>query len=186
MEVEGTSLEGLKIIKPEVHEDSRGFFLESYNKKDLMNALGKDLLFVQDNHTKSAKGVLRGLHFQIKNPQGKLIRALRGEIFDVVVDLRKDSKTFGNWHSLILSENNKTQLWVPPGFAHGFLVISDSAEVAYKTTDYWYPKYEKTLIWNDPQISIKWPNDHPSLSKKDSEGAELEELLTLLDKLKKY
>lgn len=180
MEIKETPLEGVKIIKPSVFEDERGFFLESYNKKKFEGVIGKKITFVQDNHSRSKKNVLRGLHFQIKKPQGKLIRVLKGEIFDVVVDLRKDSKSFSNFYSLLLSEENKKQLWVPEGFAHGFLVISDSAEVSYKTTDYWYPEYEKTLIWDDEIVSVDWPCENPSLSIKDSEGLTLSKLVSIL------
>ena len=180
MEVKETPLEGLKIIKPSVFEDQRGFFFESYNRKDYKKILGKNISFVQDNQSKSKKNVLRGLHFQIKKPQGKLIRVLKGKIFDVVVDLRKDSKSFSNFYSIFLSEESKEQLWVPPGFAHGFLVMSEFAEVSYKTTDYWYPEYEKTLIWNDPNVSVDWPFNNPLLSEKDSNGLSLSELESIL------
>jgi len=180
MEVKETPLEGLKIIKPSVFEDQRGFFFESYNKINYEKILGKNIFFVQDNHSKSKKDVLRGLHFQIKKPQGKLIRVLKGKIFDVVVDLRKDSKSFSSFYSLLLSEESKEQLWVPPGFAHGFLVMSEYAEVSYKTTDYWYPEYEKTLIWNDPNVSVDWPFNNPLLSEKDSNGLSLSELESIL------
>ena len=180
MEVKETPLEGLKIIKPSVFEDQRGFFFESYNKINYEKILGKNIFFVQDNHSKSKKDVLRGLHFQIKKPQGKLIRVLKGKIFDVVVDLRKDSKSFSSFYSLLLSEESKEQLWVPPGFAHGFLVMSEYAEVSYKTTDYWYPEYEKTLVWNDPNVSVDWPFNNPLLSEKDSNGLSLSELESIL------
>jgi len=180
MEVKSTPLSGVKILKPQLFEDERGFFLESYNKKDFNKATGKKLSFVQDNHSKSEKDVLRGLHFQITKPQGKLIRVLKGEIFDVVVDLRKHSDTFSKWFSIILSEENRKQLWVPSGLAHGFVVTTDYAEVSYKTTDYWYPEFERTLIWNDPQIGIDWPIENPILSVKDSRGLKFSELEPLL------
>ena len=180
MEVKETPLEGIKIIKPSIFKDQRGFFFESYNKINYEKILGKNTLFVQDNHSKSKKNVLRGLHFQIKKPQGKLIRVLKGKIFDVAVDLRKDSKSFSNFYSIFLSEESKEQLWVPPGFAHGFLVMSEYAEVSYKTTDYWYPEYEKTLVWNDPNVSVDWPFNNPLLSEKDSNGLSLSELESIL------
>lgn len=180
MEFKETPLEGIKIIKPSVFEDQRGFFFESYNRKDYKKILGKNISFVQDNQSKSKKNVLRGLHFQIKKPQGKLIRVLKGKILDVVVDLRKDSKSFSNSYSIFLTEESKEQLWVPPGFAHGFLVMSEYAEVSYKTTDYWYPEYEKTLVWNDPSVSVDWPINNPLLSEKDSNGLSLSELESIL------
>ena len=180
MEFKETPLEGIKIIKPSVFEDQRGFFFESYNRKDYKKILGKNISFVQDNQSKSKKNVLRGLHFQIKKPQGKLIRVLKGKILDVVVDLRKDSKSFSNSYSIFLTEESKEQLWVPPGFAHGFLVMSEYAEVSYKTTDYWYPEYEKTLVWNDPSVSVDWPINNPLISEKDSKGLSLSELESIL------
>jgi len=180
MEFKETPLEGIKIIKPSVFEDQRGFFFESYNRKDYKKILGKNISFVQDNQSKSKKNVLRGLHFQIKKPQGKLIRVLKGKILDVVVDLRKDSKSFSNSYSIFLTEESKEQLWVPPGFAHGFLVMSEYAEVSYKTTDYWYPEYEKTLVWNDPSVSVDWPINNPLISEKDSNGLSLSELESIL------
>ena len=148
--------------------------MESYNKKAFDEAAGRDVRFVQDNHSRSSHGVLRGLHYQIKNPQGKLVRVCSGEVFDVAVDLRKNSPTFGKWVGEILSAENKRQLWVPEGFAHGFLVLSDSADFLYKTTDYWYPEYERCLIWNDQTIGIAWPlTNGPNLSQKDSQGTSL-------------
>ena len=180
MEFKEAPLEGIKIIKPSVFEDQRGFFFESYNRKEYKKILGKNISFVQDNQSKSKKNVLRGLHFQIKKPQGKLIRVLKGKILDVVVDLRKDSKSFSNSYSIFLTEESKEQLWVPPGFAHGFLVMSEYAEVSYKTTDYWYPEYEKTLVWNDPNVSVDWPINNPLLSEKDSNGLSLSELESIL------
>ena len=149
-------------------------------KKEFEKEVGIHPTFVQDNYSRSKKDVLRGMHFQVNRPQGKLIRVTKGEIFDVVVDLRKDSETFSNWFSMILSEEKREQLWVPSGLAHGFIVISEYAEVAYKTTDYWYPDFEKTLLWNDPQVGIEWPSTKPLLSKKDSRGLKLSELESLL------
>lgn len=160
------------IIEPEVFEDQRGFFYESYNQLKFEELTGKKLSFVQDNHSKSVKGVLRGLHYQ-EPPfaQAKLIRVIRGEIFDVVVDLRKESDSFGHWVSVKLNEKNKKQLWVPEGFAHGFLVLSDIAEISYKVTNFYSPNNEKTLLWNDPVINIQWPgNVNPTLSPKDLKG----------------
>ena len=170
MILEETDLVDVIKITPEIHEDERGFFFESFNEKQFFAAIGTNLTFVQDNHSRSKKGVLRGLHYQIKNPQGKLVRAIKGSVFDVVVDLRRTSKTFGKHYHLELSETKKTQLWIPPGMAHGFLALSDFAEVIYKTTDYWSPKYERTLVWNDPKLSIDWPSENTLISKKDSEG----------------
>ena len=170
MTLEETDIVDVIKITPEIYEDERGFFFESFNEKHFFRAIGSDLTFVQDNHSRSKKGVLRGLHYQIKNPQGKLVRVIRGSIFDVVVDLRKASKTFGKHYHLELTESNKTQLWIPPGMAHGFLALSDFAEVVYKTTDYWSPEYERTLVWDDPKLSIDWPSKKTLLSKKDSEG----------------
>tara|TARA_B100000029_G_scaffold511825_1_gene606862 strand:- start:1286 stop:1828 length:543 start_codon:yes stop_codon:yes gene_type:complete len=180
MEIKDSPLQGVKVIKPKIFEDQRGLFFESYNKKEFEKEVGIHPNFVQDNYSRSRKDVLRGMHFQINRPQGKLIRVTKGEIFDVVVDLRKDSETFSKWFSMTLSEENKEQLWVPSGLAHGFIVISEFAEVAYKTTDYWYPEFEKTLLWDDPQVGIEWPIAKPLLSKKDSEGLKLSELESLL------
>ena len=180
MDIRETPIQGVKIIKSEIFQDSRGLFFESYNKKEFEKELDVNPIFVQDNYSKSKKGVLRGLHFQVSKPQGKLVRVLRGEIFDVVVDLRKDSKSFSRWISSILSEENKEQLWVPPGCAHGFLVTSEYADVSYKVTDYWFPEFEKTLLWNDPQIAIDWPSNAPLLSTKDSQGLKFSELEPLL------
>lgn len=154
-----TPLEGVLILEPQVFGDSRGFFFESFNAKDFANATGIDTPFVQDNHSKSAKGVLRGLHYQDPKPQGKLVRVSSGEVFDVAVDIRPNSKTCGKWFGIHLSDNNKLQLWIAPGFAHGFLVLSQTAEFLYKTTDYWYPEHEQSLAWNDPTLSITWPLD---------------------------
>lgn len=164
-----TRLPEVMIIEPKVFGDARGFFFESFNAKDFEAATGASATFIQDNHSSSAKGVLRGLHYQIEHPQGKLLRVVRGEIFDVAVDIRRGSPRFGQWIGMLLSADNKRQLWVPPGFAHGFLVTSDSAEVLYKTTDYWYPQHERSLAWNDPAVGIEWPStDSPTLSAKDA------------------
>ncbi len=163
-----TELEDVKILEPKVYGDARGFFFESFNAKDFQSALGTEVDFVQDNHSKSARGVLRGLHYQIKHPQGKLVRVVAGEVFDVAVDIRRNSPSFGRWMGAHLSAENHRQIWIPPGFAHGFLVLSESAEFLYKTTDYWYPEHERSLTWNDPQINIKWPSTiKPVLSAKD-------------------
>lgn len=163
------------VFEPKVFADERGFFFESFNSKSFKDAVGAEPHFVQDNHSKSSRGVLRGLHYQISNTQGKLIRVISGEIFDVAVDLRQRSATFGQWVGAVLSEENKRQLWIPEGFAHGFLVLSDHAEVLYKTTDYWAPEHERCLMWNDPAINIQWPiEQQPLLSEKDQRGAVLE------------
>ena len=167
--VETCGIEGLKIISPQVFGDARGYFMETYNQNDFRDA-GIDLDFVQDNQSASRKGVLRGLHFQIKYPQDKLVRCIRGEVFDVVVDLRKDSKTYGKWHGVLLSEENKKMFLVPKGFAHGFVVLSGYAEFAYKCTDFYHPNDEGGIIWNDPDIGIEWPFDKDFeliLSEKD-------------------
>lgn len=163
-----TQLEGLYIIEPNVFPDDRGFFMESYNKRDFAE-IGLEMEFVQDNHSHSKKGVLRGLHFQDKHPQGKLIRVVRGEVFDVAIDIRNGSSTFGRWDSVILSEENKRMFYVPKGFAHGFLVLSDEVDFLYKCTDYYYPKEDFGIIWNDHDIGIDWPLNgiEPILSGKD-------------------
>ncbi|MEA3359974.1 MAG: dTDP-4-dehydrorhamnose 3,5-epimerase [Thermodesulfobacteriota bacterium] len=169
MKIIKTAIPDVLIIEPEVFRDDRGFFFESFNKTVWQEATGIKADFVQDNHSRSVKNVLRGLHYQIRQPQGKLLRAAVGEVFDVAVDLRKSSSTFGKWIGLKLSAENKLQLWVPEGFAHGFLVLSDVAEVLYKTTDYYAPEYERSIIWNDPDIGIEWPlRNKPLLSKKDN------------------
>ena len=158
---------------PKVFGDDRGFFYESFNQRVFEEALGQPTPhFVQDNHSRSAKGVLRGLHYQIQQPQGKLVRVTQGEVFDVAVDIRKSSPTFGKWVSEILSAQNIKQIWVPPGFAHGFLVLSETAEFLYKTTDFWAPQFERCIAWNDPAIGIKWPLQGmtPALSGKDAQG----------------
>jgi dTDP-4-dehydrorhamnose 3,5-epimerase len=159
------------MLEPKVFGDARGFFLESFNARDFAQVTGLDTRFVQDNHSKSAKGVLRGLHYQIQHPQGKLVRVVQGSVFDVAVDLRKSSATFGHWVGSELSADNHRQIWIPPGFAHGFVVLSESAEFLYKTTDYWYPEHERTLLWNDPAIGVDWPIDFvPQLAAKDQIG----------------
>jgi dTDP-4-dehydrorhamnose 3,5-epimerase len=159
------------LIEPKIFGDARGFFFESYNHAAFEEAIGKPLTFVQDNHSRSARGVLRGLHYQIRQPQGKLVRVVAGEVFDVVVDLRTSSPTFGKWAGTMLSAENKRQVWVPEGFAHGFLVLSEYADFLYKTTDYWAPAHERCIAWNDPALGIKWPIDgEPVLSNKDRQG----------------
>lgn len=164
------------LIEPKVFGDDRGFFFESFNQARFEEAIGRSVKFVQDNHSRSVKNVLRGLHYQIKQPQGKLVRVVQGEVFDVAVDLRKSSKTFGKWVGEILSAENKRQLWVPEGFAHGFLTLSDTAEFLYKTTDYYAPEYERCIVWNDPGLSIKWPvGARPLLSTKDTNGSSLQD-----------
>ena len=169
-----TAISDVLISEPKVFGDDRGFFFESFNARDFAQATGVDTHFVQDNHSKSAKGVLRGLHYQIQHAQGKLVRVVQGRVFDVAVDLRKSSPTFGQWVGVELSADNHRQLWVPPGFAHGFVVLSESAEFLYKTTDYWYPEHERSLLWNDPSIGIDWPIDfEPQLAAKDRAGKPL-------------
>jgi dTDP-4-dehydrorhamnose 3,5-epimerase len=164
-----TAIPEVLILEPKVFGDDRGFFFESFNARAFEQATGLKREFVQDNHSKSAKNVLRGLHYQIQNPQGKLVRVVQGEVFDVAVDLRKSSKTFGQWVAHILSAENKKQLWVPEGFAHGFLVLSQTAEFLYKTTDYYSPEHERSLLWNDPTLGIDWPLDGPPiLAAKDA------------------
>ena len=176
MKVTPTTIPGVLILDPTVHEDGRGFFYESYNQRTLAALLGSTCAFVQDNHSRSARHVLRGLHYQIKRPQAKLIRVIAGEVFDVAVDLRRSSPTFGRWIGITLSAANKRQLWIPVGFAHGFLVLSAFAECLYKTTDYWSPEHERTVIWNDPDVGIKWPlTGDPVLSEKDKKGVGLKE-----------
>jgi dTDP-4-dehydrorhamnose 3,5-epimerase len=166
-----TSLKDVVIIEPKVFGDDRGFFLESYNEATF-RSLGLPTHFMQDNHSGSRKGVLRGLHYQLQQPQGKLVRALRGEIFDVTVDLRQGSVQFGHWFGLVLSAENRRSLWVPPGFAHGFLVVSEFAEVSYKATELYAPAHERSVLWNDPAIGIAWPLDgEPTLSEKDKAGS---------------
>lgn len=163
-----TGLPEVLLLQPTLFGDNRGFFYESFNARDFEKCTGLDCTFVQDNHSKSAHGVLRGLHYQIRHPQGKLVRVVSGAVFDVAVDMRKASPNFGKWTGTSLSAQNNHQLWIPAGFAHGFFVLSEFAEFLYKTTDYWYPEDEQSIRWNDPQIGVEWPlNCHPLLSKKD-------------------
>ncbi|MFJ5481827.1 dTDP-4-dehydrorhamnose 3,5-epimerase [Pectobacterium actinidiae] len=170
MQIIDTAIHGAKIIQPKVFGDARGFFLETFEKRRYQEMLDIDVDFVQDNHSRSSKGVLRGLHFQKTNPQGKLVRVVRGEVFDVAVDIRQDSPTYGKWYGVLLSEENKTQFWLPPGLAHGFVVLSDSADFEYKCTDYYDPSDEGCLLWNDPEVGIEWPITAPLLSEKDKLG----------------
>jgi dTDP-4-dehydrorhamnose 3,5-epimerase len=170
-------LRGLYLLEPEVFEDERGFFFESFNQTKFEQAIGRKVTFVQDNHSKSSKGVLRGLHYQDPQPQGKLIRVIQGEIYDVAVDIRPDSLTFGKWVANYLSAENKNQHWIPEGFAHGFLVVSDFAEVLYKTTDYYAPDCEKCIAWDDPALNIPWPlSGLPTVSVKDQQGLQFNTL----------
>ncbi len=172
-----SALPEVLILEPKVFGDERGFFFESFNQRDFAQATGLDVQFVQDNHSRSVKGVLRGLHYQIEHPQGKLVRVTQGEVFDVVVDLRRSSANFGRWDGVLLSAENRRQLWVPPGFAHGFSVTSDTAEFLYKTTDYWYPEHERCLLWNDPVVAVQWPiQGHPQLAAKDAAAKPLAEV----------
>ena len=171
MKVTNTAIADVLIIEPRVFGDARGFFLESFNQRDFNSATATDLTFVQDNHSRSAKGVLRGMHYQLGQPQGKLVRAVRGAVFDVAVDIRPASPSFGKWVGVELSEDNNRQLWVPPGLAHGFLVLSESADFVYKTTDYYAPQLEHSIAWNDADLGIEWPlNGEPTLSAKDIAG----------------
>jgi dTDP-4-dehydrorhamnose 3,5-epimerase len=171
-----TAIPEVLVLTPKVFGDGRGFFFESFNARDFCEVTGLQVDFVQDNHSKSSKGVLRGLHYQIQNPQGKLVRVVQGAVFDVAVDLRRSSPTFGRWVGEVLSAENNKQLWVPPGFAHGFVVLSESAEFLYKTTDYWYPAHERSLLWNDSSVGIEWPIDsEPQLAVKDAAGKTLAE-----------
>lgn len=166
-----TAIQDVLIVEPAVFSDARGFFYESFNESKFQEVTGTLARFVQDNHSKSAKNVLRGLHYQISQPQGKLVRVMAGEVYDVAVDLRKSSSTFGKWAGVVLSAENKRQLWIPEGFAHGFFVMSETAEFLYKTTDYWAPEFERNLRWDDPAIGIDWPTEGiPLLSEKDKMG----------------
>lgn len=176
MNVIQTKLKDCVIIEPKVFGDHRGFFLEAFQADRYKDMAGIRLPFVQDNHSRSAKGVLRGLHFQKKKPQGKLVRVVSGEVYDVAVDLRQDSPSFGRWEGVILSEENKRQFWVPPGFAHGFLVLSDTADFEYKCTDYYDPADEGSLAWDDPAMAITWPLENPTLSDKDGKAPTFAEL----------
>ena len=179
MKVIETAIPDLLILEPKVFGDARGFFMESFNARRFHEATGLNVDFVQDNHSRSAKGVLRGLHYQIQQAQGKLVRVVRGSVFDVAVDLRRSSPTFGRWVGVTLSEENNRQFWIPPGFAHGFLVTSDSADFLYKTTDYYAPEHERSLAWNDPDVGVVWPLDGaPLLSAKDVAGKPLGECET--------
>ncbi|MBN9411010.1 MAG: dTDP-4-dehydrorhamnose 3,5-epimerase [Burkholderiales bacterium] len=172
MKVTRTAIADVLILEPKVFGDARGFFLESYNERAFEEATGLDVKFVQDNHSRSGKGVLRGLHYQLKQPQGKLVRVTRGAVWDVVADIRRGSPTFGQWAGVELSEDNQLQMWVPPGLAHGFLVLSESADFLYKTTDYYAPEHERCVAWSDPQLAIHWPlQGAPLVSRKDAAGA---------------
>ena len=179
MNVIKTAIPDLLILEPKVFGDARGFFMESFNAGTFRDVTGLDVQFVQDNHSRSGKGVLRGLHYQIEQAQGKLVRVTRGSVFDVAVDLRKASPTFGQWAGVELSEENKRQLWIPPGFAHGFLVTADGTDFLYKTTDYYAPQFERSLLWNDPSVGVAWPlhllDGTPLLSAKDVAGKVLAE-----------
>ena len=180
MKISPTALPDVLILDPRVYGDTRGFFFESYNQDLFKRATGVDAHFVQDNHSRSVKGVLRGLHYQIEQPQGKLVRVVRGAVFDVAVDIRKASDTFGQWVGVELSEENQRQMWVPPGFAHGFLTLSDSADFLYKTTDYYAPAHERCIAWNDPALAIDWPlaGAIPQVSAKDLAGLALDKAPT--------
>lgn len=175
MKATPTKIPDVIVIEPKVFGDARGFFFESFNGKAFDEAVGRHVEFVQDNHSRSSKGVLRGLHYQIQQPQGKLVRVTRGAVFDVAVDIRKSSATFGQWVGVELNEDNHKQLWVPPGFAHGFVVLSETADFLYKTTDYYAPAHERCIAWNDPTLAIIWPNGlSPTLSAKDQAGHHLD------------
>ena len=175
MNVIATAIPDVLVVEPKVFGDDRGFFFESFNARDFERATGLQRNFVQDNHSRSVKNVLRGLHYQIKQPQGKLVRVVLGEVFDVAVDLRRSSKTFGRWVGVRLSAENKKQLWIPEGFAHGFMVVSEVAEFLYKATDYYAPEHERSLLWSDPTVAVDWPlgGVQPLLSPKDTTGREL-------------
>ena len=180
MQIIPTAIPDVLVLAPRVFGDSRGFFLESYNERVFAGAVGATPHFVQDNHSRSARGVLRGLHYQVQQPQGKLVRVTQGSVFDVAVDLRRSSPTFGRWVGVVLSAENQHQMWVPAGFAHGFLVTSDSADFLYKTTDYYAPEHERCLAWDDPALAIAWPLEGlvPALSAKDQAGRRLAEAET--------
>ena len=177
MKIIKTKLKDCVIIEPEVFGDERGFFLETFQAKRYANIAGINLPFVQDNHSRSSKHVLRGLHFQKTKPQGKLVRVVRGEVYDVVIDLRKDSISYGQWESIILSEKNKKQFWVPPGFAHGFVTLEPESEIVYKCTDYYDADDEASILWSDPLLNIPWPLDSPNLSEKDANAPSLKDLV---------
>ncbi|QDZ28861.1 dTDP-4-dehydrorhamnose 3,5-epimerase [Noviherbaspirillum sp. UKPF54] len=171
MKVTSLAIPDVLVLEPRVFSDDRGFFFESFNQRQFNDAVGRAVAFVQDNHSRSSKNVLRGLHYQIQQPQGKLVRVVEGEVFDVAVDLRKSSPTFGQWVGEILSAENKKQLWIPEGFAHGFLVLSERADFLYKTTDYWAPEYERCILWSDAEVAIEWPlHGQPVMSGKDQAG----------------
>lgn len=171
MNITRTAIPDVLIIEPRIFSDARGFFYESFNQRDFCEAIGQQVQFVQDNHSRSLKNVLRGLHYQIQQPQGKLVRVLQGKVYDVAVDIRRSSPTFGQAVGVELSAENYLQLWIPPGFAHGFLVLSESADFAYKTTDYWAAQYERCILWSDPALKIQWPmHATPLLSPKDAAG----------------
>lgn len=171
IQVTATALPEVKIIEPKVFGDARGYFYESFNAREFAELVEPGVTFMQDNHSRSSKGVLRGLHYQIQHAQGKLVRVVEGEVFDVAVDVRKSSPNFGKWVGVVLSNDNHRQLWVPPGFAHGFVVLSEAAQFLYKTTDYWFPEHERSIVWNDPAIGIEWPIDfEPLLAAKDAAG----------------
>lgn len=176
MKAIATAIPNLLIIEPKVFGDDRGFFFESYNQRNFSEAVGCDVTFVQDNHSRSAKNVLRGLHYQIQRPQGKLVRVTQGAVLDVAVDIRKSSPTFGQHVSVKLSAENKRMFWIPEGFAHGFVVLSETAEFLYKTTDYWHPEHERSIRWNDPALGIDWQiTSSPTLSAKDAQGSLLKD-----------
>lgn len=176
MRVVALKIPDVYLIEPRVFGDARGFFFESYNQREFTAGIKRSVNFVQANHSRSIKNVLRGLHYQIKQPQGKLVRVVAGEVFDVAVDLRRYSPTFGQWVGEILSADNRKQLWIPEGFAHGFIVLSEFAEFLYQTTDYWAPEYERCILWNDPTLAINWPVEaEPVLSAKDAQGKLFEE-----------
>lgn len=174
IQVTATALPEVKIIEPKVFGDARGYFYESFNGREFAEHVEADVEFVQDNHSRSARGVLRGLHYQIQHAQGKLVRVVSGEVYDVAVDIRRSSPNFGKWVGVLLSAENRRQMWIPPGFAHGFVVVSESADFLYKTTDYWYAEHERSIVWNDPAIGIEWPIDgEPLVAAKDAAGKRL-------------
>jgi dTDP-4-dehydrorhamnose 3,5-epimerase len=176
MNIIKTKLQDCMIIEPKIFDDKRGFFLETFQTSRYADLAGIILPFVQDNHSRSSRGVLRGLHFQKTKPQGKLVRVVRGEVYDVAVDIRRDSNTFGQWEAVILSEDNKKQVWVPPGFAHGFVTLSDIADFEYKCTDYYNPEDEVSILWSDPSLDIAWPVENPILCDKDANAKRLVDL----------
>jgi dTDP-4-dehydrorhamnose 3,5-epimerase len=181
MQARPTAIPDVLVVEPKVFGDDRGFFFESFNEKRFAEAIGRKVTFVQDNHSRSARNVLRGLHYQLPNPQGKLVRAVRGEVFDVAVDLRRGSPFFGRWVGEILSDANRRQLWIPEGFAHGFLVLSETADFLYKTTDYWHPEHERCIRWDDPALGVEWPFSQagaPLVSPKDAAGTAFADAVT--------